>query len=138
MYHEFGEASQRRTMGVWWKDLLAGMPYSRAELFLRALKDIRADTCDAGMLAHIIEQKKTASLYFYLALLSGFRKIIFPDIVAAYEGFMTSGDWGLIEKARTGGYRRTGEYVRQLKDMYKKGRASAEAIEEEVGKWVSW
>lgn len=132
MYHELGEASQRRIMGRWWKELLAVMPYSRAELFLRALKDIRADTCGAGMLAHIITNRKTASLYFYMALLSGFRKVLFPDIVAASEEFMRSNDWGLIEKARVEGYRSTGEYVKQLKAMHENGTASVEAIEREV------
>ena len=132
IYHEFGEASQRRTLGTWWKELLAEMPYSRAELFLRALKDIRADTCNAGMLAHIIKERKTASLHFYLALLSGFRKILFSDIVPASERFMTSEDWRLIEEARVKGYKRAGEYVMQLKAMYDNGRASVGAIENEL------
>jgi len=44
IYHELGEASQRRLLGSWWKELLVKLPYSRAEIFLRSLKDVLADT----------------------------------------------------------------------------------------------
>lgn len=132
VYHELGEASQRKHMGRWWKELVTAVPRSRAELMLRALKDIRADTCGAGMLAYIIEQRKTASLYFYTALLSGFRKVMFPELTAAFEEFVASGDWGVIERARGRGYRSSGTHVKKLRAMYENGTASAEAIEKEL------
>lgn len=132
VHHELGEASQRRMLGTWWKRLVLELPYSRAELFLRGLKDVLSDTCNSGMLAYIIKNKKAGSLSFYVALLSGLRRTIFPDIVPAYSEFTKTQDWGLIEKARIAGYRRGGDYVRHLKEMFDKGRVSQEAIEQET------
>lgn len=131
VHHELGEASQRRVLGRWWKQLLLKLPYSRAELFLRGLKDIMADTCNAGMLSHIIKSRKAGSLYFYVSLLGGIRGGIFPDLIPAYTEFTGSGDWDLIEEARIEGYRKAGDYVRRLKDMFDRGRATKEAIERE-------
>lgn len=132
VYHELGEASQRRILGRWWKQLLINIPYSRAEIFIRALKDIMSDTCKSGMLAYIIENKKTASLSFYVSLLSGFRKIISPDIVTAYQEFRETTDWNVIEKARDNGYKKAGDIVRKLKELFDKGEISSEVIEKRI------
>ena len=129
IHHELGEASQRRVLGRWWKELLLRIPYSRAELFLRGLKDVSSDTCRSGMLAYIIQNKNAGSLGFYAALYGGFRRIIFPDMAKAYEEFLKTRDWDLIEEARIEGYKKTGDYVRHLKEMFDKGRVSQEAIE---------
>ncbi|UCD36432.1 MAG: hypothetical protein JSU90_06285 [Nitrospiraceae bacterium] len=132
VHHEIGEASQRRVMGRWWKELLAKLPYSRAELFLRALKDVMADTCASGTLAHIIGEGKRGSLAFYVALLDGYRKLIFPEIMYAYGEFTATGNWGLIEQARVEGYKRAGDSVMILKALSGKRMASAEMIEEKL------
>ncbi len=132
IHHEIGEASQRRVLGRWWKELLMELPYSRAELYIRALKDIMSDTCRSGMLAYIIENKKTGSLSFYVSLLSGYRKTIFPNILTAYRRFRETENWDIIEKARVEGYKKAGDSVRKLKEMVDKGRASAEVIEKEI------
>ncbi len=132
IYHELGEASQRTLLGRWWKELVVKLSYCRAELFIRALKDILSDTCAAGMLAHIIKERKTGSLAFYVALLGGFRKIIFPEIVEAYDEFVTERRWPLIEKARKEGYRNAKGYVRELKGIVDKGRISREEIERQL------
>jgi hypothetical protein len=132
VHHEFGEASQRKVLGSWWKNLLLKLPYSRAELFLRGLKDILADTTDSGMLSYIIKNKKTGSLHFYVALLGGFRRILFPEMIKAYAKFTETGDWNAIEEARVGGHKKMAGYVRQLRAMYDSGRASAEVIQEEL------
>ncbi|MEW6599697.1 MAG: Sfum_1244 family protein [Nitrospirota bacterium] len=132
VHHELGEASQRRMLGTWWKRLVLKMPYSRAELFLRSLKDVLSDTCDSGMLTYIIKNRKAGSLGFYVALLSGIRRVIFPDIVSAYLEFTKTQDWGLIENSRIAGYRRGGDYVRDLKALYDKGGVTQKLIEEEL------
>lgn len=132
LYHELGEASQRRTLGRWWKELLLKLPYSRAELFLRGLKDILSDTCRRGMLSYIIKNRKHASLSFYVSFLSGFRKIIFPEIMTAYEDFRNTGDWERIEKARINCYKKCRAYAKTLKELYNGGKASAKVIEKEL------
>jgi hypothetical protein len=130
MYHEFGEASQRRILGKWWRQLLMEIPYSRAEMYLRSLKDVLSDTCGPGMLSYIINNRKAGSLGFYVAMLSGLRRIIFPEIVGAYEGFLESGDWGGIERARINGYRKARESAAKLKEMFDACRISQKGIEE--------
>jgi hypothetical protein len=132
IYHELGEASQRGILGTWWKQLITEIPHSRAELFVRALKDIMSDTCKSGMLAYIIEQKRSGSLSFYVSLLSGMRKIIVPEIISAYTNFREAENWDIIEKARVEGYRKAGDYVRILKEMSDNGLATVEHIEEEL------
>lgn len=132
VHHELGEASQRRVLGRWWRELLLKLPYSRAELFLRGLKDILADTCRTGTLAYIINNRKAGSLYFYVALLGGFRKSIFPEIITAYEDFTKTGDWSLIEKARTAGYTKAKGFVKQLRAIYDSGMVSTEIIERQI------
>jgi hypothetical protein len=132
IYHELGEASQRRLLGRWWKELILKLQHSRAELFIRALKDVLADTCRGGMLAHIITQRKAGSLGFYVALLGGFRKIIFPNIVPAYEKFINTRSWALIEKARIEGYRKTKSYIKTLKEIVDSGKISPEEIEHKL------
>jgi len=132
VHHEIGEASQRRLLGRWWKELLLKLPYSRAQLFIRALKDVLSDTCPRGMLSHIIRYKKAGSLSFYVAMLGGFRRRIFPDIVPIYDEFIKAHNWSLIDKARMEGYRRARRYVKTLKAMMDKGEVSQEKIEKEL------
>ena len=132
IYHELGEASQRRILGNWWKELLLKLPYSRAEMFLRGLKDVLADTCDKGLLSYVIKNKKAGSLFFYIALLGGFRKNIFPDISAAYEEFITTRDWDLIETARIEGYKKAKGHVKILREIFDKGTISPEIIERKI------
>ncbi len=127
--HELGEASQKRILGKWWEDLVIKLPYSRAELFIRGLKDVLSDTCDRGTLTYIIKNRKAGSLSFYVALLSGFRKSIFPDIVTAYNEFKTARSWDVIEGARITGYKRTKSYIKILRALVDQSRTSPEEIE---------
>ncbi|MBI4848369.1 MAG: hypothetical protein HY808_07335 [Nitrospirae bacterium] len=130
--HELGEAAQRRGLGKWWRELLLQLPYGRAELFLRGLKDVMSDTCDNGMLAYIIKNKKAGSLFFYVAMLGGFRRSIFSEIITAYEGFINTRDWGLIEKARAEGFKKAKGYTKVLKLIFDNGKISPEAVEQEI------
>ena len=132
IYHELGEASQRKLLGQWWKELLVSLPYSRAELFLRGLKDILSDTCKEGMLTYIISEKKTGSLGFYVAHLGGFRKVIFQNIVTAHEEFLNTRNWGIIEKAQREGYRKARGYIRILKEIVHKDGFSPQEIDNKL------
>ena len=129
IYHELGEASQRKLLGQWWKELLVNLPYSRAELFLRGLKDILSDTCREGMLNHIISEKKAGSLGFYVAHLGGFRKVILQNFVTAYKDFLNTRNWDIIEKARKEGYKKVRGYIKILKEIAHKDGLSPQEIE---------
>lgn len=140
VHHELGEAFEGEKIGDEWKIFLTYLPHSRAELFARAVKDILSDTSENGMLRYIIKNRKEGSLGFYIVFLGGLRKIIFPEILDAFQMFVETGDWGLIDDARKAGYRRAEEYSERLLSVYRnkteKTRLS-EYIENEIlsGLW---
>jgi len=136
VYHELGEAHEGRRLGAEWKTFLACLQRSKAEIFARSVKDVLADTSENGMLDYIIENRKEGSLGFYNVFLSGFRKIIFPEMPEAFRIFVETGDWKLIEQATKAGYRKSGEYAEKLLSVYQKRRSQPELIpgqiEEEI------
>ena len=48
IHHELGEAYEGRRLGEIWKTFLTSLPYSQAEVFARAVKDILSDTAGKG------------------------------------------------------------------------------------------
>jgi hypothetical protein len=132
IYHEVGEISQRKILGTWWKELIMDFPYSRAELFLRNLKDTLADTCNTGMLSYIIKNKRKGSLHFYVALLKGFRKNIMPELIPSYHEFLNTGDWEVLDQARKSGYNHAKHLANRLKDLNDQFKATPETIEKEL------
>ena len=136
IHHEIGEAFEGEKLGGEWKPLLADLfSYRRAEIFARAVKDILADTSEKGMLRYIIENRKEGSLGFYIAFLGGLRKIIFPEILEAFQRFTETGEWGLIDNARKAGYRKAEEYAERLLSRYSSKTEKADIsgyIEDEI------
>jgi hypothetical protein len=136
VYHELGEAYEGRRLGDEWKTFLTCLERSKTEIFARSVKDVLADTSENGMLTSIIENRKEGSLGFYNVFLSGFRRIIFPEMPEAFRLFLASGDWKHIEDARKAGYRKAGEYAERLLSIYHRYKARPELvlknIEEEI------
>jgi len=114
IYHELGEASEEEKLGAEWRDLLLDFSGTKVEVFARGVKDLLSDASEKGMLRYIIENKKEGSLGFYLVFLGGYRKPLFPEIAKAFEGFVESGDWGLVENARKAGYRKASVCAERL------------------------
>ena len=77
-----------------WEEIVSAYPLTLVEKFTRAVKDILADTNEHGPLAYIVKGERKGSLGFYIAFLGGMRKVLFPEIVAAFESY--SGDWSVI------------------------------------------
>ena len=132
VYHEIGEAYEGRRLGDDWKTFLTCLQRSKAEIFARSVKDVLADTSGNGMLNYIIENRKEGSLGFYNVFLSGFRKIIFPEMPEAFRIFVETGDWKHIEEARKAGYRKSGEYAEQLLSVYQNSKAQPELISKQI------
>lgn len=109
MYHEIGEAFESERLGRQWKSMLLEIANKRTEQLVRSIKDILADTSEKGLLRHIIENHKKGSLGFYVAFLGGLRRLIFPEILYAFDAFSVTNDWEHIEKARKAGYQRADE-----------------------------
>jgi Family of unknown function (DUF6866) N-terminal domain/Family of unknown function (DUF6866) C-terminal domain len=129
IYHELGEASEDEKLGSEWKTLIKDLSTSRkAEFFARSVKDFLSDTCEKGMLRHIIENRKEGSLGFYIVYLHGYRKLLFPEIFDSFYKFAETGDWVFIDDARKGGYRKAEEYAERLLSVYKKHKSEKEWI----------
>jgi len=114
IHHELGEAIEGEKLGGEWENLLLDLPGRKAEFFSRGIKDLLSDTSERGMIKYIIENRKEGSLGFYIVFLGGYRKLLFPEIVKAFEKFIESGDWELIEDARKAGYKKAKGYAERL------------------------
>ncbi len=112
--HEIGEHRE----GVpEWKEILTAAGDRKNEHYLRAVKDLLADTSEAGPLHRIIETQDRPVLGLWVALMDGFPRVMFPEIREAARHFRTSGDWNAIEQVRKAGYERfrvERERVREL------------------------
>lgn len=133
IHHELGEAFEGEKIGDEWKTFLTSLPDGRAELFARAVKDVMSDTSENGMLKYIIEKRKEGSLGFYIVFLGGLRKVIFPEILNAFQKFVETADWTLIDNARKDGYKKAEGYAERLLSMYR-SRTDTPAITESIEK----
>ena len=130
--HEVAEAKEDAPE---WQDILSSLDGDRkAEHYLRAIKDLIADTSEHGPYKKIIDTKDRGALSLSIALMEGFRRVLYPEIKHSYEKFLGSENWEPIEDARKTGYARflsqrnavvglyrasTGreDFIRQLKDI---------------------
>jgi hypothetical protein len=104
-----------------WKEVLCLAAGDRqAEHYLRAVQDLVADTSDRGPLRKIIESRDRGALGLTLALSEGYRKILYPELKAAYADLSLHQDWTAVEQARKTGYgrfrSRRDEIVRLFRD----------------------
>jgi hypothetical protein len=101
--HECAEAHEQVPE---WKNILGAAGDRKAELYVRAVKDLIADTSDHGPYRRMIETRDRGSLSLHLALAEGFPKVLFPEMKAAHARFLQDGDWEPIERARLAGRER--------------------------------
>ncbi|MEW6416756.1 MAG: Sfum_1244 family protein [Nitrospirota bacterium] len=125
IYHELGEAIEGEKLGDEWKNLLLDLSGRKAEFFSRGVKDLLSDTSERGMIKYIIENRKEGSLGFYIVFIGGYRKLLFPEIARAFEKFVESGDWELIEEARKAGYKKAMGYAERMLSLRKNNRDRA-------------
>jgi hypothetical protein len=130
IYHELGEMQDTVFDRKTWQEIIATFPHTPIELLTRTVKDLLADTSGYGTLTHIIEERKTSSLAFYVAFLESFTKILFPQIIEAFQKFTQTRDWDLIEKSVTEGYRSAKSRAETIIGIYRIGR------EKNGMKWV--
>lgn len=100
IYHEVGEMKQTTLDSATLQKIVTQFPSTVIELLSRAIKDILADTHPEGLLAYAVREQKETSLSLYVGLLDGLRKHLFPQIFAAWQGFIKDGDWDAVEQAR--------------------------------------
>jgi hypothetical protein len=110
--HELGEARVGEQLGQAWDDLLVTAMRSRAEIILRATRDLYADCLSS--LPGLAERENPAALHFYFANLVGMRRKLASDLVNAYERWLETGDWNAIRAAAEAGRQRWQSILAEL------------------------
>ena len=121
IYHEIGELNDTVFDRDLWRKIIAAFPYSPVEYLARAVKDLLADTNSYGTLQHIVKERKTASLAFFVAFLDGLPKEFFPELPAAFQEFTQTSDWSIINQAITSGYQTAAKHAGLIMDLYQEG-----------------
>ena len=105
--HEQGERLAGEQLGPRWAEVLSGLGHSRAEILLRALRDHLADSLTTlPRLLHdlaaapALDSDAARALHFYFANLSGMRKALWPELRAAYDHWVATGELELLEAER--------------------------------------
>ena len=134
IYHELGEIRDTTFDRESWREMVAAFPFSPVEFIARALKDLLADTGEYGTLHHIIQERNTASLAFYVAFTDGLIKEFFPQIRLAFQEFARSEDWRLVERAVADGYQTAKDHTALVLDTYREGvkKDNLEGAETEI------
>jgi hypothetical protein len=117
--HEAGEAFEDEYSDDW-QEILSEGGDKATELFLRGIKDVRADTSAMGPLRMLTDSRDNAGIAFFVAFLDGIRKEIFPEIREAFQRFLESGDWSVLEHARETGYDRAKRLQAETVALWKK------------------
>ena len=136
IYHELGEIRDAVFDRKIWQEIIAAFPHSPIELLTRTIKDLLADTGEYGTLPHIIREQKTGSLAFYVAFLESFTKILFPQIIDAFQNFTLNRDWEYIEEAVAAGYQSAKSRAEAIIGIYRTGKEKndMEWIKNEIAK----
>lgn len=121
--HEVGEARADADFGPDWPLLLAAVMRGRAEIIVRAVRDLYADCLST--LPGLIERAEPAAIHFYFANLVGMRRKLFPELVAGYRHWLETGDLAKLRAAAEAGLQRWGEEGQALLALY---RELAEAV----------
>ena len=122
IHHELGELFDRTFEPDLWREIIATFPHTPIELLARSVKDLLADTHERGTLAHIVRNRKRASLGFYAAFLDGLRKVLFPEMVKAFSEFSAKEEWPQIERAMNDGRKTATKYAQAMSVLFLRGK----------------
>jgi hypothetical protein len=87
--HELGEARVDDELGDGWPALLLDVMRSRAEIIVRAVRDLYADCLSS--LPGLLESGEPAAIHFWFANLVGMRRQLAPELVTAYQAWVEGG-----------------------------------------------
>jgi hypothetical protein len=123
IYHEIGEVHESAFDGHLWHEIVATYASSQVEIFARVIKDLLADTHVRGLLGHIVEKRLKASLGFYISFMRSFTRLVFPEVLKAFDEFRSTNDWSAIEEARQRGYAKAQGHAQALIELHEAGRS---------------
>lgn len=121
--HELGEMEDRIFDRNTWRELIATFPHTPVEMLARTVKDMLADTNPAGTLPYILQERKGASLAFYVAFAGHLRKLLFPRLIEAFEAFSRTGAWDAVEKAVAADHGEARRLAVEMIRLYREGKA---------------
>ena len=134
LWHELGEAGHGALAMRLLLKTLESHAGTELEHFVRGVKDVLADTGPEGRLGRIVSQKAEGALGFYPVWLSGFPRLLFPEIDAAVHMFLKDRDWSVVEEARLLGLERAREALGRTEELF--GRFRGEGLLGEVRRQV--
>lgn len=114
--HELGEAQVGERLGTAWEGLMAEVFRSRAEIIVRAVRDLYADCLST--LPGLLARDEPAAMHFYFANLLGMRRKLFPELVEAYETWLDSGSRSALHDAAEQGRLRWQALASELIDLH--------------------
>ncbi len=98
LYHELAEFKEDIPE---WKDIISTANDRKTEHFLRAVKDLIADTSDHGPFKRIIETRDRGALSLSISLREGYLKVLYPEIKESLPKFLQSGNWAVLEETKS-------------------------------------
>ncbi len=125
--HELGEMEASEQLGDGWNRMLMDLALTPAELMARAVKDHLADA--RRTLPMLLERGYEPSIHFYLGNLSGMRQHLYPQLRAAYDQWLESGDLEPLRRRAEADRERWERLARELLDLHGlHGRKAADPI----------
>lgn len=126
--HELGEGLAGEKLGDEWDRMIGSLTRSRAEIMIRAVRDILADCLST--LPALTAANNSASLHFYFANFTGMRKHLFPEALDAYRRWVGENDIGVLHRLADTGRERWLATARALLALHREnGLGAAAAIE---------
>jgi len=126
--HELGEGLAGEKLGEAWHKMLSDIGRSKAEIMIRAVRDILADCLST--LPALMAANNNASLHFYFANFSGMRKHLFPEAITAYKQWVVDQNMDGLRQLVLHGQRHWLDTARTLLSLYhKKGTDAGVDIE---------
>ena len=117
LLHEKGEVLAGKRLGPEWEQMLASLPRSKAEIMIRAVRDLLADSLTT--LPGLVGKGKDASLHFYFANLTSMQKYLFPALTQGYETWVMRGKRGAIEELVPASKTHWNALANQILDIYR-------------------
>ena len=96
LLHEKGEVLAGKKLGPEWEQMLAGLPRSKTEIMIRAVRDHLADSLTT--LPDLVSKGKDAALHFYFANLNSVRKDLFPALYQGYQSWLNGEGYNQLKK----------------------------------------
>jgi hypothetical protein len=128
IYHEIGAIRDTVFDADIWREVIAAFPQSPVELLTRTVKDLLADTNPYGPLQHIISERHSGLLAFYVAFSDGLATELFPEMGSAFMEFASTRNWRVIEQAVSIGYNTAKGCAEEIVSIFLKGKQKKDMI----------